>query len=958
MRRRILALAVVWAFLWPAWAQAEIEYEVIDLGTLGSDHSVANFINSNGQIVGWASTSHDFGHATIFDAIGSGNNIDLGTLGGDRSTAHSINSTGQIVGWAHNNQVHQRATIFDSTGAGNNIDLGTLGGDESRALSINDAGQIVGEATNKQGRWHATLFDPTGDGNNIDIGALGSYESWANSINSVGRIVGTEAHKSEEWADYHATPFDPTAAGNNIYLGTLGGDWSMAYSINDANQIVGAAQNNFGFWRATLFDPTGNANNIELGTLGGDESRAYSINNKGQIVGGASERATLFDRSGAGKNIDLNNLIDPNCGWILIQALCISDTGWIVGEGWNPESELHGFLLAPQSHKYSGGTGEPNDPYQIATAEDLILLGESPEDYDKHFIMTADIDLDPNLPGRKVFDRAVIAPDTNDVTSWFDGNAFTGVFDGNDHTISHLTITGGEYLGLFGQLDPGAKVSNLGLEAVIVHGTVDCVGGLVGYNNGRINTSYSTGTISGQYGVGALVGYNSGSIVVSYSTAMANGRFDIGGLVGNNNGSIAASYSTGTVSGESRVGGLIGSNNTEGIITTSYSIGTISGQLRTGGLVGDNDGSIASSYSTGIVTGIWLVGGLVGQNYGNVDMSFWDKETSGQLSSAGGIGLTTAKMRDIDTFLSEGWDFVNEVINGTCDYWQISPGEYPLLRYHFVDDPLMPEGLGTTQEPYLIRDASDLGTVWSEPLANYRLEAYVDLSGITWAVAVVPWFGGTFDGNGNVITNLHIEGGGYLGLFGQLASGAKVSNLGMEVVDINGTGHYIGGLVGYNWNGTITTSYSTGTIIGNEDVGGLVGYNSYNSSITGSYSKSTMSGNNNVGGLVGYNWGSIITSYSTGTVSGNEDVGGLVGYGHLGGRAGHYESTTTSFWDMEASGQSTSAGGTGKTTAEMQTVSTFLEAGWDFIDETENGVDDIWWILEGQDYPRLWWEAK
>lgn len=45
--------------------------------------------------------------------------------------------------------------------------------------------------------------------------------------------------------------------------------------------------------------------------------------------------------------------------------------------------------------KYSGGTGEPNDPYQIATAVDLIALGEDANDYDKHFILTADIDLDP-----------------------------------------------------------------------------------------------------------------------------------------------------------------------------------------------------------------------------------------------------------------------------------------------------------------------------------------------------------------------------------------------------------------------------------------------------------------------------------------------------------------------------------------------------------------------------------
>jgi hypothetical protein len=77
-------------------------------------------------------------------------------------------------------------------------------------------------------------------------------------------------------------------------------------------------------------------------------------------------------------------------------------------------------LVAPPGWaKYSGGTGEPNDPYQIATAADLIALANEPNDYDKHFILTTDIDLDPNLPGNRVFDRAVIAADTNDTARDF-----------------------------------------------------------------------------------------------------------------------------------------------------------------------------------------------------------------------------------------------------------------------------------------------------------------------------------------------------------------------------------------------------------------------------------------------------------------------------------------------------------------------------------------------------------
>jgi len=72
---------------------------------------------------------------------------------------------------------------------------------------------------------------------------------------------------------------------------------------------------------------------------------------------------------------------------------------------------------------------------------------------------------------------------------------------------------------------------------------------------------------------------------------------------------------------------------------------------------------------------------------------------------------------------------------------------------------------------------------------------------------------------------------------------------------------------------------------------------------------------------------------------------------------GHgYRGVTFSFWDIETSGQSTSAGGTGKTTAQMQTMSTFTDAGWDFVGETANGTEDIWTICERVDYPKLTWQ--
>jgi hypothetical protein len=247
-------------------------------------------------------------------------------------------------------------------------------------------------------------------------------------------------------------------------------------------------------------------------------------------------------------------------------------------------------------------------------------------------------------------------------------------------------------------------------------------------------------------------------------------------------------------------------------------------------------------------------------------------------------------------------------------------------------------------------------------MAHYCLEASIDLSGITWSKAVIPWFGGSFNGNGYVISNLKIEGGGYLGLFGQLGSGANISNLGLEVVDVNGIGSNVGSLVGSNhffwWNiedirTTIMNCYSRGIVSGRSAIGGLMGYN-YGGSIITSYSTVVVSGIESVGGLVGSNGGEVMECYSAGSVSGKDFIGGLIGQSVHGWYVDG--SATASFWDVDTSGLPTSDGGIGKTTAKMQTANTYLEAGWDFVDETANGTEDIWWIDEGNDYPRLWWE--
>jgi len=240
-------------------------------------------------------------------------------------------------------------------------------------------------------------------------------------------------------------------------------------------------------------------------------------------------------------------------------------------------------------------------------------------------------------------------------------SSFTGTFDGQGHEIRDLFINRPNQspVGLFGFTGYDGVIKDISMVNVTVTGYY-YVGGLVGFNNGLVTNSYSTGNTSGAVGmVGGLVGKNSGTLNKSYSTAWVSGDVNAGGLVGDNwDGTVSDSYSTGNVAGFSCVGGLVAYNNR---------------------------GAVIDSYSTGRVTGSEEVGGLVGQNYdGTVVDSFWNIETSGQATSNGGTGKATVEMRDLATFLGAGWNICTVEpgsTNSTCT-WNIVNGiTYPFLSW-------------------------------------------------------------------------------------------------------------------------------------------------------------------------------------------------------------------------------------------------------------------------------------
>ena len=598
--------------------------------------------------------------------------------------------------------------------------------------------------------------------------------------------------------------------------------------------------------------------------------------------------------------------------------------------------------IAPTS-----GDGTIANPYQITTIQNLYWITESSSRWSYHYIQTENID-------------------ASETANWFSDGAggyygwqpigkdyvgdFTGTYDGSGFSIYGMYInrTSEDYQGLFGRTN-GATISNLGLENVEIHGR-HYTGGLVGYsfNNTTVNNCYSIGDVTGSWHVGGLVADN-------YSSTVSN------------------CYTEGSVAGSPMIGGLVGSNQYSASVSNSYSRCSVTGGLyEIGGLVGGlfYSSTVSNSYSTGTVTGPnFYLGGLIGRNYSSpaASNSFWDVQTSGMLVSAGGTGKTTAEMKTQTTFTNAGWDFT--AIWGMNTY---ENDGYPYLGWQdFAPQSYTPsKGDGTIGNPYQIANLGNLYWIAVEPLSwnkHFIQIANIDASETAYwfsngSGGYLGWaaigdfgnrFSGNYNGGGYIIDGLNINrGSSYQGLF-CATSGATIANLGLINIHINAASAVgslageisdnsniincfsegtlsvsgvSGGLIGYCRNSNITRCYSAGSLTGVQDIGGLVGIIESSSTITDCYSRCNVTGSwYEVGGLVGGMFYSctVINSYSTGiVVSPSFDVGGLIGrnYG--------CPPAQNCFWDLESSGKNISAGGTGKTTAEMKTNLTFLDAGW------------------------------
>ncbi len=589
--------------------------------------------------------------------------------------------------------------------------------------------------------------------------------------------------------------------------------------------------------------------------------------------------------------------------------------------------------------------------------------------------VTASIDCAGGLIGLN-YDSPVTNCYTNNVTVTCAGEYAGGLIGSSYERIvscySTGSVTGKSRVGgLVGEIhaesDPAGIYASYSTCAVEGE---NYVGGLAGYSEAAVSQSFATGNVTGTENetgytyAGGLVGYNAALISNSYAWGAVSGQDMVGGLAGYNKANVTNCYEIGAVTGDDEgqyVGPLIGCHDAAfGSITASFWNNNTSGHTGEHHY-GIDAGSVAMSQKATYLSEGWdfsRIWNIEPSGFNNgYPFLRWQRDSE----FAGGSGTeedpyliaTEQHLDNVRNYLDKHFLQIADLDlsgHGTPPGWEpIGTMANPFTGSY--------DGGGyTISNLFIERPGSWNNRVPAGLFGNIGEEAEIRNLNLDDAeVTGCYYVGGLVGYNSGNITNVSVNGevtgewdtGGLAGYNRGLITYSSFSGdvTGNDVIEY---GDWTGGLVGYN-RGTITRCWTDAVVFSEgRYVGGLAGENLADGTIAESFAMCSVTAYAFTGGLVGTNDGQITRCYSLCGVNGHDDVGGLVG-GNSGQITQCYSASETvgssgvgglaggtmddnvfgSYWDMEASGQTISAGGNGRTTAQMKQMATY--EGWDFI---------------------------
>lgn len=482
---------------------------------------------------------------------------------------------------------------------------------------------------------------------------------------------------------------------------------------------------------------------------------------------------------------------------------------------------------------------DENGYYEIASAEDLAVISQFPEE---NYVLTSDMVLTQSM-----------SPLCRELQ-------FMGILDGAGHKITGYISTEG------GLIHTNAgTIRNLGMEDASVQAPgASNIGILCDTNGGIIESCYTTGSVSGQATTGGVVGYLNGTIRDCYSTAnvRSSGR-QAGGVVGiSGRGSTTLRcYATGSVSADANAGGITGytyaTTNVEGnfALNTSVTAPTQYGHRVAARTLGNEIANIGVNFA-----------------WADMPVSKTEEEDS-RFASLMGEGKSLDDMHAEDTFKTGlGWDF-----DAVWQWDELT--QRPLLRGCTEETGKKPALPQDENGYYQIASVEDLAQISLFPEENYILTRDLNLAGETVGqLCQATAFSGIFDGAGHRLLHFTSQTGG---LFKENAG--TIRRLSLEDAAVTADYDRAGILCDVS-GGRIEACYTTGRITGASTQGGIVGY--LNGTLSNCYSTAdvTVNAGKYAGGLVGISGrgsNSVIENcYAAGavTVVDNASAGGITGY--------------------------------------------------------------------------------
>lgn len=587
---------------------------------------------------------------------------------------------------------------------------------------------------------------------------------------------------------------------------------------------------------------------------------------------------------------------------------------------------------------FAGGDGTQNNPFQIETAAQLAHFAKNVNAgnwYDGEYIVLKN-DLDLNNQ------------------EWTPiGNArkpFKGNFDGNNHTVTGMKISGAfDCVGLFGgctRHNVYSAIKNITVKNSDIHGE-KFVGAIVGRAEEiNIENCRSIGnTINGETDVGGICGkiggYSGGKVSQCYNSSKVTGGGRVGGIAGM--GSIAENcLNTGEItiireayrSAGGGIFGIFGDATTSARVTACVNLGKVSGGESFGGIVGKTEtsstGHISNCYynmdaiTGGFDAGTALTAGqLCGALPEGLDSTIWKE---------GSVDTSTAAATDTGSrFGTAAGTYIN--LTKVAEIGETKTASVPVYNYVTTNgDDWDTYTLITTAEEFAAIGQDT--TKWS---ANYVLANDIDVSGVQLSSIGDPGtpYTGKFSGDGHTISHVNMAGD-CLGLFGgigkingQIAGSGKVMLLAAN--GVIASNNAAGGICGYLLKGEIYGCSFIGTVKGGT-AGGICSQSGVYNKISQCFFAGDVQGKNSAAGICGKS-GTIDYCISIGNVKGNGELAGISNNGDPGSENCYFNNDICNVKDD---------GDLGHSTLQLTSSSFFKEL-------KDNGFDPAIWTKKAND---------